>query len=188
MHYPETIRPALQVIGAHPAARARQRHVHARHRAARRLLRRHHRQHRSDGRAARADRLRRRRASCARWGSRRASRCSRSRTSARCEHPGGGEDGARRRSCCASATRRSSSTARCRPTRRSTREILGRDYPFSALKEEANVLDLPEPERRQHRLQAAAPCSAARRRSGRSSSACAARCTCWSAAPTCRTS
>ena len=47
------------------------------------------------------------------------------------------------RSSCASATRRSSSTARCRPTRRSTREILERDYPFSALKEPANVLIFP---------------------------------------------
>ena len=42
-----------------------------------------------------------------------------------------------------SATRRSSSTARCRPTRRSIREILERDYPFSALKEQANVLIFP---------------------------------------------
>ena len=35
--------------------------------------------------------------------------------------PGDRKDGARRRSCCASAIRRLSSTARCRPTRRSTR-------------------------------------------------------------------
>ena len=34
LHYPETIRPALEVIGAHPKARPRERHVHARVREA----------------------------------------------------------------------------------------------------------------------------------------------------------
>ena len=68
LHYPETIRPALEVIGAHPEGRPRERHVHARLREAGHLLRRHDGQHRSHGRAARADRATRRAASRARWG------------------------------------------------------------------------------------------------------------------------
>ena len=57
--------------------------------------------------------------------------------------PGGRKDGARPWRCFASGTRRSWWTARCRPTRRSCRRSSRRDYPFSTLKEQANVLIFP---------------------------------------------
>ena len=141
----------------------RERPVHAGVREARYLLRRHDGQHRSDRRAAGADRVFGRPRSCAPSASTpRIAMLSFSNFGS-VQHPEAREGGATRCSFCASATRRSSSTARCRPTPRSTRRSSRATYPFSALKERANVLIFPEPERRQHRLQAAA---SPRRRDG----------------------
>ena len=67
-------------------------------------------------------------------------------------------------------------------------EILASRYPFSRLKEAANVLIFPEPERGQHRVQVAHANWAGPPRSAPSSSAWRIRCTCSSRAPTCRRS
>ena len=142
MHYPETIRPALQVIGAHPKAGlvsgmymlVFEKHVvfcadttvnidptaeQLAQIAYRGGRDRAHVRHRAAHRDALVLELRLGAAS------------------------GGGEGGARGAAAACSATRRSSSTARCRPTRRSTRRSCARDYPFSTLKEQANVLIFP---------------------------------------------
>ena len=57
-HYPDTIRPALQVIGVRRGRAARQRPLHAAAQGAGLLLRRHHGQHRPDGRGPGRDRHR----------------------------------------------------------------------------------------------------------------------------------
>ncbi len=142
LHYPETIRPALQVIGVASQSGHRERHVHARVRQARGVLRRHDRELRPHCRAVGADRIRGQ-PDHAHDGRRRpASPCCRSRTSARCATP-------RRRRWPRAAQllrERDPSLMVDGDMQADTAldmDIMRRDYPFSALTEAANVLIFP---------------------------------------------
>ena len=137
--------------------RARERHVHARVREARRLLRRHDRQHRS--RPPSSSRR-----------SRYAASPHRAHDGRRAAHRdavvlelriGAASRGARRwRARSQLLRQRDPSLVVDGEMQADTAfdpEIIDRDYPFSTLKEAGERADLPEPERGQHRLQAAEP-------------------------------
>ena len=106
MHYPETIRPALEVIGAHPKAGLVSGMYMLVFEKQRRLLRRHDGQHRSDGRAAGADRVSRRARIARTIGVEpRIAMLSFSNFGS-VRHPEAEKMARRGRSCCGSATRR----------------------------------------------------------------------------------